>query len=418
MTINVSEQEKSAVHEYFSNPQQYIADNKWPVDRPLPDGTKLKRGDGRSFFVIPNEDRTSTYIDIIHPLEGDSSQYSATFGAGKIFFHSQKLFSLDGSLDLDTIPEALQHSWYEGPPEGEESAYDKEERRDENKDFLKLGRGVAVDYYLYRNNRGENIKKVVKPVIDIQGNRAVLKSVKSCDKAFIEQQGQQYKLAPHLYFFPPVIKESDFFCVSRERFFYKSVEIMYDAGDNLLMFLDKNKTLASAKKDQLICGILKAYIVQISSQNIIHTDIKPENICIRVSETDEVSFIITFIDFEGTHIYGDRQEALGTAVYLPPEMFKTYEDFVGRFELYKKGIKSIESALVDNYRYSFSKQSDIFSLGQTLSAFNIPETSRFHSLLNSMCAIEPSQRPDAETISELLGDNDELDVAKISADLF
>ncbi|MDF1826725.1 MAG: hypothetical protein P1U39_00375 [Legionellaceae bacterium] len=388
----------------FHRPSAYTQ-GAWPVDRALPMGTKLKCQYNRAIFHIPKEPKENYEFQVLEfdlTLPGAKHTCSATLGDGQIFFHSSKSF--DVNVDLDSMPEARRHSWYAPPPERGESSEDKAYRQEENQEFL-FSKGIALGYDVYFRVRGNAFEKVVKRVENHPCEKGFLKSVKHPNKGYVETQMRGYQVAPHLYFFPPVIKQA--------RRGYKKVEFLKDMGENLADYIDRKcrtqGDLSLELKEALIQEVLSQYLEQLANKNIIHTDIKLMNVCIRECVDSNRSFDITFIDFDDAFISSSGVndgsspiEAGGSPGSIAPELFTTPLTAQEQRTLYLADPGAYEQRLKPDYAMGFCQKTDIYSLGVMLKQIGVAEQSRYHQLINMMLNVNPEERATVNDIRQLL----------------
>jgi|GEM_PF-2122107 len=401
MPIYPTLEQKEIMFDCFNRPSDYTG-GAWPLGQALPMGTKLKCQYELAVFYIPKENYELQVLEFYVTLPEMEHACSATLGGGKVFFHSSKCF--DTCLNLDTVPEARRHSWYEPPPKGGESEEDKGERQEENQEFL-ASQGVSIGYDVYFRTRGNDFEKVVKRIENHQCEKGFLKSVKHPKKNYVEKSMRGYHMAPQLYFFPPVIK--------RAPRGYKKVEFLKDMGENLSSFVDRKRRTPNDfsldVKEALVHEVLLQYLEQLANKNIVHSDIKSMNVCINEHVDNDRPFDITFIDFDdafislsGVNDGSSPIEAGGTPGSIAPELFTQPLAHQEQRKLFIANPEAYEQRLKSDYTMQFSKQTDMFALGVMLEEISVPETSRFYRLIDAMLQTNPENRASVDDIRQLL----------------
>lgn len=143
-------------------------------------------------------------------------------------------------------------------------------------------------------------------------------------------------------------------------------------------------TLTLKQKDQIACGIIKG-LLQIHGENIIHRDLKLENIFLKliINDKGEEEIYPVIADF-GLSCKADNipftKDYVGTQLYMPPEL------------------------LFD--KRPATKENDLWSLGILFSGlfknqfpFNLTNTDTFHF---SVLALEAKPRPNQNSIDFLI----------------
>ena len=275
MPIVISEEEKTAIHDYFNHPEHYIGDEVLallPGGR-LPDGTKVSRakrsyeeGDRPRYYIIhAGMDGEARYIPISTPFLDDPGTHSATIVNGTIYFHQNK----------DVLPKKLPKNFED---------YCEIDEDDDPEDELIVEYRTAwaravekPDYVLNINNLGL-FKKTVKYAVDIEGNVFYLKSHSSFVEGGVALPNHSEQYAPQLYMGASIFRRRFLFGHTQ----IKRIDITRDAGENLndFMFTHREK-LSSIEIELLAREILKQYLVQIHEKRIVHTDIKAANICVK-----------------------------------------------------------------------------------------------------------------------------------------
>lgn len=398
--------QKKIIMDCFNSPCQYTA-GEWPKGKPLPIGTKLKCCSGFVGFYIPRDSAKDYSVLIVNiklePSKKDG-HYSATLGDGNVFFHRSKSF--DTSLNLDQTPEARWHSWYEEPPEGEEAQEERIERQEENQEAAGEY-GVSIGYEVYYRVQGNPVEKVVKRIYSNKNEHAFLKSVSHPRKEYMEKNIRGYKIAPQLYFFSPVIRQT-----YRG---YKKVEFLKDMGENLHEFRVRMRgidgRLSFDVQEALVHEVLLQYVEQLADENIIHTDIKLMNTCIKAREDCDRPFVITFIDFDDAFIREPKStepnppiEASGTPGALAPELFIEPLPYKQLLRLAQEDPDAYEERLKPDYQKDFCRETDMFALGVMLKQLNLSEDSRFYALSEAMLSFNSKNRPTLLAIQMLLDD--------------
>lgn len=354
--MELSENEKKIIRDYLLHPIDFIESKFHHLlpDQHYPDGAKLTRGkideNGviRRFLMIPQDDNSDSLIIPIETyIEGDSMNHSCTLVSSKMYFH-------DYSEDKKTY---LTHRTVQ--------------------------EGMIF------------VKSVVKNAMDSAGNRYCLISKSAPSMRYISEFNPEVRerVGNHYYLSRFGIYRSNESC-------YKKIEIVPFFGRSLLLYLTDG-AFSHEKKRLLTYAILKAYLEQISDKNLVHTDINPQNICIK-EEID--GFQLTFIDFEDSFVAGAQlSNGLGTPGYLAPEFFKNPTHCERQLEIRAGGEQSWINALKSDFRQRFTAASDLFALGRLLLDYmEIDVCSPYFDLIISMCSFYCHDRPTPEKIKEVL----------------
>jgi serine/threonine protein kinase len=185
----------------------------------------------------------------------------------------------------------------------------------------------------------------------------------------------------------------------------KKIDITRNSGQNLQKFISIHQNnLSPIQIEQLSAELLTQYLVQIQDKGLVHTDIKAQNICIKITERAEHPFEVVFIDFEEAFfIEAPSAKGRGTPGYMAPEFFKTRNDF--EMQLENRGIDLLTycNTLKLDFKSLFSVASDIYSLGFVLlNDLPLDHTSDLYHLAHLMCHSEADHRPSANDIRERL----------------
>lgn len=397
MPIFISQEEKTALQDYFNHPDLYIsAEDLASLPGGLPDGTKVSRakpsdeepGAPRRYLILSGMDSKTQHIPITTNVSDDPGTHSATMLNGKIYFHQNK----------DDLPKKL--------PDNFEDYFDTDEEDDpEDESVIKyraaweraLGR---PDYVLNVTNLGV-FKKTVKYAVDIEGNVFYLKSQSSFVPADEALSGRAEQYAPQLYMGQSIIRRKFPNQITQT----KRIYITRDSGENLEEFmLNHIDELGSIEIELLAREILTQYLVQINEKLIVHTDIKAANICVKITQEAGRQFEVVFIDWDEAFSLDDPSTiGDGTPGYMAPEFFNTPQDCERQLENRGIGVNDYCDTLKSNYKNLFSKSSDIFALGVVLlDDLQLEHSSPLYHVVNAMCHNVPAMRPSGESIKEAL----------------
>lgn len=163
----------------------------------------------------------------------------------------------------------------------------------------------------------------------------------------------------------------------------------------------------------VLMKVLAYSLCGLAGNNIVHNDLKPDNLCIK--ETATGAKTLKIIDFDNGFIQGDYPEIIGgSQSYMSPEVFiRTAQDEQGAEE-----------------RIDITPQSDIFSLGiifHEILTGELPASSNpdiqyiglavghgcpvklwsglnvnYSNLIKKMLSVEPAERPSAEETFNIL----------------
>ncbi|MBN2183863.1 MAG: protein kinase [Candidatus Krumholzibacteriota bacterium] len=167
----------------------------------------------------------------------------------------------------------------------------------------------------------------------------------------------------------------------------------YIQGDDLRYYLKNNSTNIR----EILISIFSA-LEYLHSRDILHGDIKPENIMISVSSSGEIT--TTLMDF-GLAIRdpSGQKTVSGTLHYLAPEIL-TESKYSAKSDLYALGISIIDSLTDikipvahkitdDFYKSAYSALNKEFSLA------GLTNPSSLSSFIISLCRLESDQRPES-----------------------
>jgi hypothetical protein len=209
----------------------------------------------------------------------------------------------------------------------------------------------------------------------------------------------------------------------------KQVEVMHYVGPTLYDFLVHNPDLSQENKNQIIYLLLKE-LQKKHQQGIIHTDIKPENICIQQISVSQ--FKVTIIDW-GNHLIKknpviNAKENLGTLAYtapefyiVPPSPFTTLTELMNfceeqesyhphylnnrnlsepeKQERFRNYIATHMKPISDLINNPLAEKMDLFPIGCILlKDLRINDDSPFHTFAWDLVKTDPSQRPDLATL--------------------
>ena len=398
MPIVIYEEEKIAIQDYFNHPERYISDEVLAaLGGGVPDGLKVSRAkrsdeDGRLIprcYIMPSGvDGEARYIPITTTFLDDPGTHSAIVVNGKIYFHQNK----------DDLPKTL-------PDNFEDYCEIDEDDDPENESIVAYKASWAralgkPDYVLNVTNVGL-FKKTVKYAVDIEGHVFYLKSHSSLVEGAVSLSKYTEQYAPQIYIGPPIFRRT-FFLRNLQT---KRIDITRDSGENLDEFmLIHRDALSSIEIELLAREILKQYLVQVIEKGIVHTDIKAENICVKMNRTEGLRFEVLFIDWDEAFDLGTPSTmGNGTPGYMAPEFFKTSQDWARQLENMGVDLPTYCNTLKSNYKNLFSESSDIYALGAVLlDDLQLEPSSPLYTLANEMCHSMPSMRPSRKRINEEL----------------
>lgn len=124
---------------------------------------------------------------------------------------------------------------------------------------------------------------------------------------------EYFKSPDHLHFKPLIKKGRAYYSVAR-RFFNKNLQSLLDQS-----------ILSIEKRLELTKAIARQFKAQVKDQNLIHWDIKPENIIVNL---DTIPIEVNFIDYEFSSRENDpteyKTDAAGTLPFIAPELLFWY----------------------------------------------------------------------------------------------
>ncbi len=245
-----------------------------------------------------------------------------------------------------------------------------------------------------------------KPVLTTDGRHGLMKQTKyglehlenhpEIQRRFNQLSGVTSKIPAPSYHLGNVIEES-------KTVELKMTQYMNHAGDDLFDIMFGTDSIepysfSENMKQYIAINCLKR-LAQLHAQNIVHGDIKPENICMTPES------VISIIDFDTSYrldVPTDHHVASGTYGYMPPEYF-TNDEHPDDFEssrLSNKKYDEIRSQLKPNHGTHASKDSDVYSMGRVLEELRI-ENSHYDDLIKHMLQEDPRNRPDISGLAEM-----------------
>lgn len=362
VTLPISQDEKTSISSYFAAISQYI----YPEDLPylnsfitdgkivLPSGTKISRpkselyGENIRLLILPGRDIATNTLAMTNLLSFDPMQHSCTMIDGELYFHAPIK-----------------------PLDNEEEAY-----------FLK---GVAENHVVYNS---------IKPCVRSDGERFVLNSSTSHDPSCLSYSSSQIMAKVGIYAGHDNIFRKNNFGAQ------KVISVSSYFGPTLADVLDELHSFSPEKSETLAWAILYAYFEQVYFKGIVHTDIKPANICI--SNFNE-PFEITFIDHKESFCIGEKSNGLGTVGYYSHEFFKHPENAAVQLKLLRENGPEFfyKDIVVNKMREQFSPASDIYALGQTIQdCTNLKPGSDLFNLVQTMT--QKDGRISADEIAEYI----------------
>lgn len=396
MLIVIPEEEKIAIQDYFNHPERYMGYEIY-ASLPgglLPNGTKVSRAkfepdEGhipRQYIIPAGMDGEARSIPITTIFSGDPRTHSATMLNEKIYFHQNK----------DDLPKKL-------PANFDDYCEMSEDIDPEDKSYVAYKKArervLGKPDYIFSFSDLARLKKTVKYAVDIEGNTYYLKSLSSIIAGGVPLPNRIEQYAPQLYMGPSIF---------RQTFFYrgaltKRVDITRDSGKNLDEFLFIHRNNFSIEKELLAREVLKQYLVQINEKGLVHTDIKPANICVKIGCLPGRPFEVIFIDWDDAFSIEAPGKGSGTPGYMAPEFFKTLGNFERQLENRAVDNTTYTNTLKVDYKNLFSELSDIYALGIVLlNDLLLERSSGLYHLAISMCQIDPSNRPSVESMREAL----------------
>ena len=392
MPFTLCQEEIIAIQDYLYHPERYLAHDTLPFlsNGALPEGTKISRvkfsdtgNELPRHYIIPRGVHDEEIrMPITTVFANDPGEHSATLLQGNIFFHQNK----------HDLPKLLPHNFnvfYES--DDDDVVYRTMWEQ------IKAKPNYAVDQKILGQ-----FKKTVKCAIDSEGHLFYLKSHSSFIDGEVPMSNLTEQFAPQLYMGSPVFRLTFFSSALAQ---IKRIDVTRHAGDDLAQFLlAHGDNLSAAQIELLAAEIIRQYLVQINYPQIIHSDIKSTNICVKKTENELKPFDITFIDFDEA-FRGNNTPPMGngTPSYMAPEFFRSQLDFERQEENAQNNIQAYARTRKPDYRQFFSKASDVFALGVVLLRdLQLNPDSHWYDLACSMCQIEPMRRPSGDEIHQAL----------------
>ncbi|MGN0630620.1 MAG: protein kinase [Ruminococcus sp.] len=271
--------------------------------------------------------------------------------------------------------------------------------------------GNSVWGEAYKDGKKYFVKRLKETYYDIPYEKAT-----DFQKEYIESSERFYYRICRLFL---ELKEADngslavpLEFIKKDGHYYIITEWIDKAGD----FSDV-KNFTPALKHMLM-KVLAYNIMGLASKNIVHCDLKPDNICIK----ETISGVKTFkiIDLDNSFITGDYPDMVGGSQnYMAPEVF----------------IRMTQDEAGAEDKIDITHKADVFSLGiifheiLTGTAPSIPDeysyigiaagygaeaklsdelAEEYYSLISKMLSPEPEKRPHALEVFNTLRDTDPL----------
>lgn len=410
--ITITSEEKNAVKNYFKALYEYVEPEYREmvldlVRDGIPSGTKITRA-GRSSCEECPEDRY-----LIIPLKELGKTVEIRMSITEVDdpkTHSCRWISIDLQV--------FQQNKYDLPEKKSETDDSSESSIDVNASTsIREGREICnaiyrnihrvhePDYLQRRVCHERNEERVVKQLMGTDGQKYILKRVTVLDEIY--QANNVMSLAPSLYIG----------CFLKyNQYLIKQLDIMHDAGEVLPVFFKNNiNTLTSQDRHQIVLSLLKEYLNKWGKKNIVLTDIKPYNICVKFEKNTQNPWKITFIDPSEAYCVSNGNHGLGrgSVGYYAPEFMKCYQfktpkkwnenAIIAFSEWQEKIVDNINAYLVEQHEQQFSISTDIYALGcLLLRRFSPAPNSKLHMLLLKMCHFNKEERATLVHVEQFL----------------
>ncbi len=248
------------------------------------------------------------------------------------------------------------------------------EARDPAKDFdeppLSEEKAIPIVIQRPRPKWEEHIFQNVSTAFAHLRRRLEEEEFKAENYEYKKEDDAEYK--PRKKLFSPFIQKFLCFGIGGK------VSILAPEG-NLGNWIRKNGNTVTAEAVKRIVSQLLAIVYDLHSRNLVHRDIKLENILTFInSDADDASIMLS--DLDSTLHQNDRCETSGTTGYLAPECMKDEEISCARYRAAEKkamdcyavghSIYKILCAIKDNPNISESDKADLQDLSARLKNLN------------------------------------------------
>ncbi len=280
--------------------------------------TAISPLEASSFLKITSK---TQLLSFIQAFADDCMAHSCTLIENKMFFHQ----NATESTEVYTPSRSSQFSLFGGSL--------KEKTVEEKNSH----------YYKYQIAKSGilKIKTCVKKAVDMRDNPYCLLSKAATNGKLLPNTEQLKDVRKRVGYF---ISES---CTYRcDEMFYKYIEIIPYKGETLeSLLLDEQEE----SKQEWAGKLIQACLEQVAEKGIVHTDLKPANICV-------LDDVITIIDFDNAFIpeLDHLPTGLGTPGYIAPELFQNIEDATQQCEIYNQGDEHWVAALKADFRELFT----------------------------------------------------------------
>ena len=178
--------------------------------------------------------------------------------------------------------------------------------------------------------------------------------------------------------------------IPNNRQYRKTIELMIDAGNNTTQ-------IPSTYCHETIAWKILIALAELQARRLIHSDIKPHNICYTpyqdsVSSNSNV-MVIRFIDLDDLHLENTTDASVYTPGYLAPELFNPNE-ILSPHEQKACLATQIDQQLNQNAIYTLA--TDLFAMAQTLKIIltGYSLSNELQQLIAQMESVNPADRPD------------------------
>lgn len=170
------------------------------------------------------------------------------------------------------------------------------------------------------------------------------------------------------------------------------------------------QTVAAApeKKKLLLLNTVANSIARLHQNGVVHADLKPNNVLIKVSETG--NFIAKLIDFDGSYVVGCQpgsEEVQGDLPYLAPEtcryMFGESVELTQKVDVFAAGLlfHQYYTGELPGFSAEYESAHEALLEGEALVLSDaLPQQLR--ALVGSMLEKDPEERPDMESVLDAL----------------
>lgn len=282
-------------------------------------------------------------------------------------------------------------------------------------DFTTKGSGLSKWTFARKDGIEYFIKEFLSPTYPVNGSPGSEKTKELKKKKCQEFENYHKRLQDAL---EDKCSSGGNLVITKEFFRFKSKYYKVTVKIDVTSLSVEDVTKISQENKLLILKTVSHSLRVLHSANIVHGDLKPDNILIKKTETG--NFTTKLIDFDNSYFNGEppaQTEVVGDMVYYSPELGDYLKDECTKPELLtvKSDIFSL-GLIFHQYFTGALPEFDVDKFNYAYVAVNNGEKLKFHdglsekmcSLLDIMLAKDTADRPSINTVFNSLKEKDIL----------